>query len=143
MPFVAQSDLHVPALPEAVYDVLADHAAWSSWMPKSFRPVGSSPGTLTVGSRFRVRIFDGPPSALRVTIGDRGRQLTWTGGLRGALHADHHFYFEPENGGTRVVSAERWSGALGSIAKPIVEPLATRVGREMLDGLARAVAKRS
>lgn len=143
--FLAETSLDIPVSPEIAFDALADHAGWAAWMPRTFAPVGPTPGTLRAGDRFRVRIAHAPvASPLVVSVVDRPREIAWRGGPRGVLAAEHRFLFEPNGeGGTRVRSVERWDGVLAPLLRPIVQRLAERIGAQQLAGLARAARGRA
>jgi hypothetical protein len=139
--FVAEASIHLSVPPDVAFDALADHASWPDWMPRSFRPVGPSQGTLRSGRRLLVYIA-GAPVATPIVVSwvERAREIAWGGGVRGVLAAEHRFLFEPDgSGGTWIRSVEIWSGALAWVARPVVKPLAERVGAEQLAGIARAV----
>jgi hypothetical protein len=139
VPFVAEASVEVPTTPDALFDRLADHASWAAWMPPSFRPVGRTLGELRAGDRPRVRIAGVPTTTtLTVTVVDRARELTWTGGVRGVLFAEHRFLFEPTLAGTRLRSVETWSGILTPLIRRIVKRDAERVGKAQLHALAAA-----
>jgi hypothetical protein len=139
MPFIAETECVIPSPPDAVFDRLADHASWSSWMPASFRPLDGSIGTLKLGVRFRMRVAK-IPATLVVSAAERGKELAWRGGIKRLLHANHRFVFEADgNGGTRVRSIEMWDGPLSRFFRPLVKPLAERIGREQLDALATSL----
>lgn len=144
MSFLAQAELTIDAPPQRVFDRLADFAAWPSWMPKSFVPVvrAGAPSPLRLGDRFRVKVGGAPfASTLRVAALERPREISWKGGLRGVLWAEHRFVLEPEGDHrTRVRSIETWHGALAGVAKRIVKPLAEKIGVQQLAALARASA---
>jgi hypothetical protein len=141
MSFVAATECTLPVPVEVAFDRLADHASWRTWMPRSFRPVGSSGGVLRVGDRLRVRIAGSPVSTpIVVRVMRRPHEIMWTGGVRGVLYAEHHFFFEEEDGGVRVRSVENWTGALTLVARRVVLPMAQTLGGEQLTSLARAVA---
>jgi uncharacterized protein YndB with AHSA1/START domain len=140
MSFVAEAERTFAAPPETVFDSLANHDRWASFMPKSFRPVGEGAGTLAIGKRLRVKV-GGAPIAVTIEISafDRPREIGWKGGALG-LYADHRFYFEDDGkGGTRVRSVETWSGPMAPLARPLVKPRAEMVGRDQLAGLQRAL----
>lgn len=140
--FVAEAVRAYERTPEEVFDRLADARSWSEWMPHSFRPTRTPAAPLHAGDRLRVRIFGGPPTRLEVVVSDRAREITWTGGVRGVLFAEHRFLFERrDDGGTIVRSIETWSGALASLTRPVVRSLAERIGHAQLEGLARALAR--
>ncbi len=109
-------------------------------MPRSFQPVGEASRALRAGDQLRVRIGGAPrPTLLSVTVFDRAREITWCGGVRPLLWAEHRFLFEKDGAGTRVRSVETWHGALAPLVKPVLRRLAEKVGRQQLAGLARAV----
>jgi hypothetical protein len=136
MPFVAEAMRTCEQPPEEVFDRLADGGSWSAWMPRSFRPVKMPTAPLRAGDRLRVRIVGGPSSTLEVVLSERPRELTWIGGVRGVLFAEHRFLFEPQgDGGTLVRSIETWSGSLAALLRPLIQPIAQRVGRAQLEGL--------
>jgi len=143
MSFVAESRRNVAVSPEVLFDRLVDHASWRGWMPHSFTPVGSPLGRLRVGDAPRVRIAGarmGTP--IHVSVVDRPREIAWCGGVKGLLWGEHRFLFESDGrGGTNVHSLETWEGALASVTQRIVQPLAERIGREQLEGLARSVER--
>ncbi len=144
MSFVAQAELTIDAPPQRVFDRLADFAAWPSWMPQSFIPVlrAGAPSPLRLGDRFRVKVGGAPfASTLRVAGLERPREISWKGGVRGVLWAEHRFVLEADGENrTRVRSIETWRGALAGVAKRIVKPLAEKIGMQQLAGLARASA---
>jgi hypothetical protein len=118
---------------------LRDFPGWAAWMPESFRPVSGPNRALVVGDQVVVRIagarFPTKLDVVEVTADAvRGaRAIAWTGGVRGVLSAVHRFVFD---GDARCVrSVETWTGALAPVARPIVRPIAERIGREQLTGL--------
>jgi hypothetical protein len=141
MSFVAEASRTFPVSADVAFDCLADHDAWPRWMPASFRPVGRSVGRLSQGSRFRVRILGMPMTVpIRVTKSERGRELTWGGGVKGVFLADHRFLFEPKgDSSVEVRSVETWSGVLASLTQRLLLPQAERIGRDQLGGLAAAI----
>ncbi len=97
---------------------------------------------LREGDVIRVRIAGAPvASKIDVVVVDRPHEITWSGGIRGVLHGRHRFLFEPHEGGTRVRSAETWSGALAAVVKPALKRAASKVGLQQLRGLERAVTR--
>lgn len=143
--FLAEASIDIPVSPEIAFDTLAEHAGWAAWMPRSFMPVGPTPGTLRAGDRVSVRIALGPVATpLTVSVVDRPREIAWRGGARGLLAAEHRFLFEPNgSGGTRVRSVETWRGALAPLLRPIVKRLAEHLGGQQLAALARGAQRRA
>lgn len=147
MSFVAAATHETSAAPERVFDTLTDHDAWDRWMPSSFRPAGRSVGALRPGARLRVRIAASRrlplPAILEVTVAERPRTITWCGGLRGVLFAEHRFHFDHrDGGGTRIRSEETWTGRLARVLERVVRPLAEKVGKDQIEALARAAESR-
>ncbi len=144
MSFVAEAWADIDVPPEMAFDVLLDHPGWKDWMPPSFAVASPPDGPLRVGARFRVRILGAPAaSTLRLLVADRPREIAWSGGMRRVLHGEHRFLFESDGGGgTKVHSHEKWSGALAPLVRRLVKPMAERVGREQLAGLAAACRAR-
>ncbi|HEY6461551.1 MAG TPA: SRPBCC family protein [Polyangiaceae bacterium] len=141
MSYVASASrtIHVPAA--VAFDRLADHDSWASWMPASFRPVGRPLGRLAEGTTFRVRILGAPfASRCHVTVVRPHEEITWCGGIRGLVYAEHHFFFDAAGDGVTVRSEETWSGPVASLLRPAIQRGAARVGGETIDGLARAVS---
>jgi hypothetical protein len=135
----ASRTLRVPA--SVAFDRLADHDSWSDWMPRSFRPVGRRLGRLAPGATFRVRILGAPFAArCRVTVVRPHEEITWCGGVRGLVYAEHHFFFDAAGDAVTVRSEETWTGPVASLLRFGIQPGAAKVGGETLDGLARAVA---
>ncbi len=144
MSFLAQAERVVDAAPEVAFDKLADHASWRAWMPESFRPLGPSRGTLRTGSAIKVRIAGVPfPAELVVHVTRRPEEISWRGGVKGVLWAEHRFLFEPDaKGGTRVRSLETWYGPLAGWLRRAIQPRAERIGAEQLAGLAHGLASK-
>jgi hypothetical protein len=142
MSFLAQAESSVGAPPEVAFDRLANHASWPAWMPASFRPVGPSKDTLRSGDAITVKIAGMPfPARLVVHVSRRPDEISWRGGVKGLLWAEHRFLFEADaKGGTRVRSVETWYGPLASVLRRAIQPRAERIGQEQLAGLARGVA---
>jgi hypothetical protein len=138
--FVAEAEITVSSPPEVVFDRLLDHASWHDWMPRSFRPIARTPEKLSVGARIKTQIARAPvPTVLEVTVCDRPREITWCGGTRGLLRAEHRFLFEPTpSGGTRIRSVETWRGILSLVVKPIVKRVAEKIGKKQIEALAKA-----
>lgn len=144
MPYTIELSLDLEVTPEVAFDTLCDHDSWPRWMPpKSFRPVGRSLGRLHVGGEFRISIERMPATKARVTVVNRAREISWCGGARGVLWAEHAFFFEPVENGTRVRSVETWSGVMAPLLKPILKPGAARVGKAQLAGLRRGALQGS
>jgi hypothetical protein len=141
MSFVAKGTRRIAVTPEVAFDRLADFTSWPRWMPSSFRPVGTSEGTLRLGQKLLVRIAGIPvASKIEVTEVRRPKEIAWSGGVPGVLWANHQFFFEADGAdATTVVSHETWSGVLASLVRPMVQPKAELIGGQQLDALARSL----
>ena len=136
MSFIAEAFLDLSVSPEVAFDVLRDHSSWKKWMPRSFVPASDLGRPLEEGDVIRVRVAGAPfASKIEVVVVERAREITWAGGIRGVLHGRHRFLFEPHGGGTRVTSAETWSGVLATLTKPALLRAASKVGMQQLRGL--------
>ena len=143
MSFIAEASITLSVSPEIAFDALRDHPSWNQWMPRSFAPASKLGRPLEEGDVIRVRVAGAPfASKIEVVVVERAREITWSGGIRGVLHGRHRFLFEPHEGGTRVRSAETWSGILARLTKPALSRAASKVGLEQLRGLEKAVASR-
>ena len=142
MAFFAEASIETSASPERVFDTLADHDSWAAWMPPSFKPAsGARPlGRLRRGAKPKVVITANGlalPTKLKVTVADRPREITWCGGVRGVMRAEHRFVLEAlPGGGTRIRSIERWTGLVAGVLRPIIKRTAESVGRDQIDAIA-------
>jgi hypothetical protein len=141
MSFVAEASITLPVPPDVAFDALLDHPSWKKWMPRSFVPASDLGRPLRQGDVIRVRVAGAPvASRIDVVVVDRPHEITWSGGIRGVLHGRHRFLFEPHEGGTRVRSAETWSGVLAAVVKPALKRAASKVGMQQLRALEKAIS---
>jgi hypothetical protein len=110
-----ETQVDLPAVPSMVWEHLVDTASMGSWNPF----ITSFSGILEVGERLKVRIapVGGRPMTFRprVTAVEPGRRLEWLGhmGVAGLFDGRHSFTLASVGaGGTRLVQAEDFSGAL-------------------------------
>jgi len=110
-----EARIDLPAEPSVVWKQLIDTASMASWNPF----ITSMSGVLAVGERLQVRIAPAGGRALtfkpRVTIVQPDQRLEWLGtmGIPGLFDGRHSFTLIPlEQGRTRLVQAETFSGAL-------------------------------
>jgi hypothetical protein len=149
MSFVASASGVVKASRGDCFSRLRDFPGWRSWMPRSFRPLRGPARPLEAGDRVLLLIAPAPrslPLLISVTLVrvEADREITWRGGIPGLLVGEHAFFFEDTEGGATLVrSEETWSGAVTGIelAAKRIRASASRVGREQIDALARAVEK--
>ena len=108
-------------------------------MPASFRPMRGPSRPLRQGDRLLIRVT-GLPSIIRVERVEGPREVCWSGGLPGVMHARHTFTFEAVGDKTtRVRSTEPWTGIVTKV-KPLADRIqgaAERVGRHQLEGFGR------
>jgi hypothetical protein len=117
--------IDVPAAPDIVWQVLTDVEAYPQW-----NTLLSVDGDLVVGARPAVRLsipgLPTVPISPEISAVDPERALRWRSRLFG-VEADHAFLLEPlDDGGTRFVQTEEFSGA---IAEPVVTRLERRIRR--------------
>jgi len=135
MPEVTAS-VDIPAAPETVWSVLTDTDAYPQW-----NTLLSVRGEFAVGETVAVRLsmpgLPTVPLAPEITAVEPARELRWRSRLFG-IEADHAFLLEPlEDGGTRFVQAEQFSGAM---AGPVLNQFERRIRRgfeQMNVGLCR------
>ena len=110
-PATASGEIVVSAVPEVVWDIMADVDGWPSWSPDI--EAATLEGPLAVGSVFRWRSGRASLTSVLRSV-DRPRELAWTGTTMG-IKAVHIFRFEPHEDGTLVRSEESWTGLLASV----------------------------
>jgi hypothetical protein len=142
MPYVVRASRKLNVSARVAFDRLADFDAWSEWMPASFRPVGKV-GRLSEGKFFRVKISGMPvASKCEVSVFKDAEEITWRGGVKSLLLAEHRFLFvRSGDDEVEVQSVEAWHGALARLLKFGIAPAADRIGNQQLDALAAAVSK--
>ena len=132
----------IPAAPAIVWSVLTDTDAYPQW--NTLLSVG---GEFVVGETVAVRLsipgLPTVPISPEITAVDPERALRWRSRLFG-IEAEHAFLLEPlEDGGTRFVQTEQFSGAM---AGPVVGRFERRIRRgfeQMNVGLRRRAVERS
>ena len=139
MSFLAETELTVAGPIEAVFSHFVDYREWSSFMPSTFRPLRGPARPLRTGDRLLV-LVTGAPAMLTVNRVEAPREVIWSGGLPGVLHARHSFTFEslgPTS--TLIRSSEPWTGVVTALA-PVaarVKKAAESVGRSQLRSFER------
>lgn len=110
-----ETHVDLPVAPTVVWKQLIDVESMGSWNPF----ITSLSGVLKVGERLRVRVapVGGRPMTFtpRVTVVEANHRLEWLGrmGVPGIFDGRHSFTLIPtDNGGTRFVQAEDFSGVL-------------------------------
>ena len=109
--------IDIDATPEAVWNVLADFAAYGEWSTFS-----KAEGTAQVGSRLTMRM---PGMTFRptVTVATPGHELRWIGtlGVKQIFHGQHSFVLSPnDDGTTRLTNQEEFSGALVTLTRALL-----------------------
>ena len=104
------TEIHIPASPEIVWEVLMDTHSYPAWNPVFIEVSGS----YRVGADV-VNKVQSPDGVLtikaKVTEFEPGRKLRQQGGLPGFLTFDHTWELVPEDGGTRLIQHEVDRGA--------------------------------
>ncbi|MEO1077140.1 MAG: SRPBCC domain-containing protein, partial [Bacteroidota bacterium] len=103
------TEILIPASPEAVWAVLSDPAGFSTWNPV----IVEVDGAYREGERVTSRVvMDGEPTTMnsRVVRVEPNRLLNQRGGPFGVLTFDHTWELTPVEGGTRVTQHEVYRG---------------------------------
>jgi hypothetical protein len=140
------TELHIPATPDRVFEVMRDLAAWPTWNPNVARIDGRG----AVGERLALYLSRGPGKrsirvAATITRFDPGFGVEWRGGFPGVpalLDIHHYFRIEPDGEGTRFIHGERFEGLLARIFWPLIEPQVSPNYEKTNQGLLRAVTSR-
>ena len=118
------TSVDIEAVPERVWSALTSLDYYPDWNPF----IRQASGRLEVGETLTLRMFpaQGKPMTFRPTVlvVEPQRELRWIGRLvlPGVFDGEHRFTLSPiEGGATRVVQAERFSGALVPFARGVVE----------------------
>ncbi|WP_304171688.1 SRPBCC domain-containing protein [Phenylobacterium aquaticum] len=104
----------IPALPEKVWDVLADFSRYAEWNPLNLEAHGEA----RLGARLPMvfRNLARPTGVVRQTVTlvacERGRSLAWAGRIPLLFNGRHHFELEPEGEGTRLRHGEDLHGLI-------------------------------
>jgi hypothetical protein len=138
-----RTELHIPAPPAAVFDVMKELAAWPEWNPNVARIEGRG----RVGERLSLYLSRGPGRkpvrvAATITRFDPSWGIEWRGGFPGIpalLDVHHYFRIEPEAAGTRFIHGERFDGLLARVFWPLIEPRVSPNYEKTNRGLLQAV----
>jgi hypothetical protein len=132
-------EIEIDAVPERVWAVLTDYAAYPEWNPFIRRIAGE----LREGARLEVRIE--PPGARAMTFKPTvravraNRELRWLGRLLlpGILDGEHSLEIEPlESGRSRFVQSERFRGVLVGFVQDTLSK--TEIGFELMNSALKA-----
>lgn len=105
-----RTETHIQAPPDRVWEVLVDFAAHPSWNPL----MASIAGEAREGARLEVAFRNGWTMRPTVTRAQPGRVFEWFGRLAfgGLFDGRHRFELIEEEGGTRLVHGEEFTGLL-------------------------------
>ena len=114
--FTIETDIHIDAPAQTVWQVLTDQSNQRNWNPFIHKLAGK----LMPGETIEVELGDaGSTMAFKpkVLVSEPGRELRWMGklGLRGVLDAEHVFEFEPTESGTHFLHYEHFSGLMAPL----------------------------
>ena len=130
---------------EEAYQKFCDFSRWGEWMPEIFRPVSGPQRVLTGGDAIKVKLKAvGPAMTMPIKVfrSSPNREITWGGGAKGLLHAEHCFFFEDAGEGrTRIRSEETFSGALTLPAPGFLKKQIETIGAAQLEGFSAWVSK--
>ncbi|EHB55631.1 Polyketide cyclase/dehydrase [Mycolicibacterium rhodesiae JS60] len=133
----------VAAEPQAIWDVLADFGAISSWAGNVDHSCLLSPETQDVGVGTTRRVQVGRNTLVeRITAFDRVRTLAYdVEGFPRWLTVNNRWTFAPSAGATAVtlVSNIKVTGPLGRIVQGVVARASAKTIDELLNGLAKRV----
>ena len=103
---VMHTEIFIDAPPEDVWAVLMDTEKYPEWNPV-FVEVD---GKLEVGASLANQVVEPGKDAVQMNASVKAivpnKEINQGGGIPGILTFDHHYYLEPENGGTRVIQHE-------------------------------------
>lgn len=139
---VLRTEIEVDASPDAVWQVLADRAAYPAWNPF----IISSTGELKAGATITNVLKDTKgaettftPELLTV---EPGKELRWVGklGFGGVFDGEHSFRIEPLPGGrSRLIQEEKFNG----IAVPFTVGMLNTTIKPQFEAMNRALAARA
>jgi hypothetical protein len=140
MAYTVRASRVIEASAVDAFERLVDHDSWARWMPSVFRPIGKGLGRLAPGAKFRVRIRGLLGATCHVTVVRSPSEITWCGGAKGVLWAEHRFVFEPRGeASVEAQSIETWHGFLARLLRFAIERDAKQVGEAQLEALASAL----
>jgi hypothetical protein len=142
--FRIQHTVTIPRSPERVWAVFEDLPAWPKWNPVTPRTKWLTEGQWRRGARLAItlrlknRRITVRPEVVAV---EPNRSVTWVGHALG-MSGRHSFTFETEDRGTRVTTAEVFTGPLLFLYRLVLPPARIRASFvQWLDAL-KAEAER-
>ncbi len=132
-PVVLRETLHVAASPEAIFDIFADPATWSSWFTFMRHARWTSSETARVGAERHVSIHVLGNLQERFVAFDRGKRFSFTmleASMPAASAMLEDYELFAENGGTRL----EWRLAieptlLGKLSMPVTRQTMRKIIR--------------
>jgi hypothetical protein len=105
--------IHIAAVPERVWAVLADLASYPQWNPL-FRDASGQLGTGNKITLKSVHPVSGRTMTVKATVlaAEPPAELRWVSSLPGIMTGEHSFTLTPAKGGTQLVQTETYSGLL-------------------------------
>ncbi len=118
MPHI-QTQVVIPAAPDAVWAVMADFERYGDWNPLNL----SAHGEAKVGAKVRMvfrnlasaRQGDTLQQTVTIAAATPGRELAWTGYVPLLFKGRHGFLLTPQDGGTHVLHTETLSGLVPAL----------------------------
>lgn len=130
---------------DEAYQKFCDYSLWDQWMPAGFRPVKGPARVLQAGDNVKVKLKAVGPAMtvpLKVFRATTNKEITWGGGPKGLLHAEHCFFFEDAGEGrTRIRSEETFKGALTLPAPGLMKKEIERIGGEQLQAFSTWISR--
>lgn len=103
----------IPAMPDAVWAVLADFERYGEWNPLNLEAYGAAQVGAKVKMVFRNLAGKGViRQTTRIVAAEPGRELAWSGHVPLIFAGRHGFLLTPHAGGTHVLHTEVLGGLL-------------------------------
>lgn len=140
-----RTHIDIEAPPRAVWEVLADTAAYPDWNPF----IRSISGTISEGEQLEVSLGASGKKPMRftpvVTRAVPNEGFSWLGhlGIKGIFDGHHHIKLSETNTGTRVDHFEEFSGVLSPLILGAVRTSTVRGFTEMNLALKESVEANS
>ena len=127
MAHTIRSETLIHATPDRVWSVLVDFAAHAEWDPF----LVAIDGAAREGERLGVTFHNGWTMRPTVTRVDPGKSLEWFGKLAfgGLFDGRHRFDLIEEDGGTRLVQSEEFTGVLVPLTGRMIADTEQQFGR--------------
>jgi hypothetical protein len=113
-----RTETAIAAPPAVVWRLLTDFAGYRRWNPMVFAADGPATAGSTATLHYRSNVGIPLHFRVRITRADPERELRWLGARLG-ISGDHYFQLRAEDGGTRLVHGEIFSGRLAGLLAPL------------------------